>query len=134
MHTTEGAQEIAYCCPHPFSCVDMHFANPVAAIVPCPFLLTVTDCRVYVNDVIVALPFVGEYHSIGQGEGVDVVNQGLFVRVVNHPQAHPPAFTADCADNRRPVIVIAAVSKPFVGSSAWWIIGVSVKFTFSPAF
>lgn len=130
MHTTEGAQEIAYCCPHPFSCVDMHFANPV--IVPCPFLLTVTDCRVYANDVIVALPFVGEYHCISQGEGVDVVNQGLFVRVVNRPQAHLPAFTADRADNRRQVIVIGAVSRPLVSSSAWWIIGISVKFAFFP--
>jgi hypothetical protein len=132
MHTTEGTQEIAHRCPHPFCRIDVYFADAIAVVITCPFFLAVTDRCVYANDVIVASPFVGEYHCIGQGESVNMVNQGLFVSVVNHSQAHLPALAADRADNGRSVIVVGAVSRPFIGPSTRWIIRISVKFAFFP--
>ena len=54
VNTTEGTQEATYCRPHPLGCVDVHFADAVAVIIPCPFPLTMTDCRVEAGDVMVA--------------------------------------------------------------------------------
>ena len=63
---------------------------------------------------------------------MDVLNQGFFISMVNHAQAHLPALTANCADHRWSVIVVSAVSRSFVGSFAWWVSRIIVKFTFFP--
>lgn len=51
------------------------------------------------------MPLIGEHHGFSQGEGMDVADQSLFVGMGKHPQAHLPALTANCADNRWSVIV-----------------------------
>jgi len=134
VNTTEGAQEFTHRRPHTFGSVDMHLTDAIAVIIARPFLLAVTDRRVRANDVMVALPFVGVYLSIGPGEGMDMVNQRLFVSVVNHSQACLSALTSHSADNGRPIIVIGAVSPQFVDPPAGRIIWVRMKITFSPAF
>lgn len=132
MNATEGTQEVAHRCPHPFGCVDVHFADTITIVIACPFLLAVTHRRMCANDVVVALPFIGEYHGISQGEGVNVVNQGLFVSVVDHSQACLSTLTADRAHNRRSVIVVGTMSRSFVSPSARRVIRIGVKFTFFP--
>jgi hypothetical protein len=132
MNTAEGTQEVAHRRPHALGGVDMHFTDAIAVIVACPFLLAMTNRRVQANDVIVTSPFIGEYHSISQGEHMDVMNQGLFVSVVNDSQAHLPALTPDCADNGRSIIVVGAMSPLFVGSLAAWIVRIVVTFAFFP--
>jgi hypothetical protein len=132
VNATERTQEVAHRRPHPFGCIDVYFADAIAVVIARPFLLAMTDRRMRANDVIVALSFVGECHGMCQGEGMEVVNQGLFVSVVDHSQAHLSALAADCIDDRRPVIVVGAVSGPFVGPSARWIMRIRVQFTLSP--
>jgi hypothetical protein len=75
------------------------------------------DSRVHANDVVVTLPFVGEYHGLGQSDGANVVNQGSSIGMVDHAQTCLPALMVNRADNRRSVIVVSAVSKSFVGPS-----------------
>jgi len=132
VNTTQRTQEVTHCRPHPFGSVDVYFANAIAVIVACPFFLAVTNRRVRANNVVVALPFVGEYHGIGPGERMDMVNQCFFVRVMNHSQAYLSTLATNCADNRWSIIVVGAMASSFVGPSSGWIIGIVVTFTFFP--
>jgi hypothetical protein len=81
MDTPQGTQEVSHGGPHALARVDVHFADAIPIVVTRPFLLAVADRRVAANDVVVALPFVGEYHGLSQGEGMDVVNQRCSVGV-----------------------------------------------------
>ena len=81
MNTTQRSQEVSHGCPHTLGRVDVHFADAIPIVVTRPLLLSVADGRVPANDVVVALPFVGEYHGLSQGEGMDVVNQRCSVGV-----------------------------------------------------
>jgi len=132
MNATEGMQEVAHCRPHPFGSVDVHFTDAIAIIIPRPLFLAVTNRGVQANDVIVALPFVGEYHSISLGEHMNVMDQGLFVSWVNYSQTHLPALASKCTSDGRSIFIIGAMSPPLVGPPPGWIIRIVVTFTFSP--
>lgn len=132
VHTSKGTQEIADSRPHPFDSVDVHLANPVTIIIPCPFFLAVTDRCVRSDDMVVTLPFVCVYLCTNQGESMHVLNQGFFVGVMNHTQTHLATLTSDCADNRWTVVVVCAVATLFVCPPSRRVFRVRMKLPFFP--
>jgi len=63
---------------------------------------------------------------------MDVMDQGLFVSVVNYSQTHLPALTPKCTSDGRSIIIVGAMSPPLVGPPPGWIIRIVVTFTFFP--
>lgn len=63
----------------------MHLADTVTIVIAWPLLLNIADGGMLANDVVVALLFIGTYHSVTPCEGVDMVN-------------HPQPYLAEVAD------------------------------------
>ena len=132
MNTPQGTQEVAHRGPHPFSRVDMHFADVISIIVTRPLLGTVADGGMRPDDVLVALPLIREYYGLCQSKAMHMRHQGSCVGVRNYTQADLATLPPDRADDGRPIVIVGAVSAPFVSSSAGGIVGISVTFPFFP--
>jgi hypothetical protein len=113
MNTAKGAQAVSHGGPHTLGRVEMHFADAISIVVTRPLLLAVTDGRMHLEDMSVALPLIREHHSLCQSGSVHVFHQRFLIRVVNHSQAclSTPCLTVPTIG--RPIVAVCAVLSPF---------------------
>jgi hypothetical protein len=111
----------------------MDFAHAIAIIITRPLVLRMIDGPVILLDPMVAavLVRVDDRPITWNGFGQDTVASG-FIAMPNHPTALFARFTADDMNDRRSVVVIAAVSWLLIRSTARWIIWVPMGCTFFP--
>lgn len=110
----------------------MNFADAIAIIITSPFLVAVTNGGMGTNNVIVALPFIRIDSGSPLSEGVDVFFQSLLVGVMDQPEPDLATLAANCAHNRGAIIIVSAVSTPFVGPPPWGVVWIAVIVTFFP--
>lgn len=116
VYAAERAQEVAHGCPHPFDSVGIRFANTIA-VVACSFLLAVTHGGMGVQDVIVALPFIGVDPCADSRKPMDMIAERLIVRVMHDAQSNLARVAPHRAHHGRPVIVIGVLPQPMRDNS-----------------
>ena len=132
VNTTKRAQEISHGSPKAFDSIYMYFTDAIAVVIASPFLLAMTDRRMWTQDMVVTLPFVSKHFTASQSKLVDVLTECSFVGIVCHAQVHLSTLVSNCSHHRRTVILIRAMSALFIGSTAWWSAWSQVFFTFFP--
>ncbi len=80
MHAAKRASEITDTGPPAFERVHMHFAQPIAIVVPRPFFRAMVDPYVDACNVVVALPIIGVDNRGALGEAFDMLDQGGRIR------------------------------------------------------
>src|SRR2546430_7118677 len=110
----------------------MHVPYAITVLIPCPFVLAVTNRPVSSLNLIVALPFIRVTSGFGFGVVMHMLVQGLAVGMLAHAQAALPTLPANRANHRWPVIFIGAVTAPLVGSTPRRIKRIAVLFAFFP--
>ena len=59
---------------HPFASVHVHLPKAISILVTRPPLVAVADGGRHPKGVVIALPFIGEDHGIGQGKSMNKVS------------------------------------------------------------
>lgn len=132
MYAAKRAQKVTYGSPTAFAGVGVDFADAVAVIVTCPFVLPVTNRGVRARHILIAAPFVGVTHRGSLRRRRDVLLQGWLVGMRNDGQPYLPTLTPKGPDDRRTIILIGAMTFAFIGATTRWIVGVEMRFAFFP--
>ena len=132
MHAAKGAQKVAHRSPTAFARVDMDFADTVAIVITCPFVLAVANGGVYARRAFIAAPFVGVTRGGNGCRRRNLLLQSGFVGMRNHRQPYLPAFASKGADDRGAIMLIRPMAFAFIGAAPRRIVGVEMRFAFFP--
>ena len=133
MHAAEWPQEGAQRGTCPFTGVAMNLAHTIAIVIARPFVLTVIDGRMRQLQAMVTaiLVRIDDRRVCWHGFGQNALTGGL-VTVTNHPAALFATLAADDMNDRRPVVVVGAMARLFIGAAAGRIGWVAMRRTFFP--
>ncbi len=119
-HTTKGTEKITKACPQALNSIGMNFANAIAIVVACPFVLTVTDHRTRAADSVVAIILIGVYVCAFACEAFHMGTQGHLFGVRRDAETHLSGLTSDGAHHRRTVIGKGTWDLRSIGRSCSW--------------
>ncbi len=99
------AQECAQCCAPAFTRVAVDFASPIAVIIACPFVDTVTHGSIDRMHIVIARPFVGvEDRAISGHIGCHDGAARLFGGLVADDVPYLAGVTADHTEDRWAIV------------------------------
>ena len=132
VNTAKRTKEITSGRPHAFHRVGVDFADTVAIIIACPFVLTMTNRGMWPDDVVVTVPFIGTDVRAGLRELVNMVMQGCLIGMVNDAQSNLAGFSSDGAHNGWAIVLVRSMSALFVGTRPRRVAGIKMRVTFFP--
>lgn len=130
--STKGAQEVSHLRPQTLNRVRVNFSNSIAIVITRPFFLAMIDCGMRATQVVIAAPLVAVASCSRRSVLLNVAMKCPFVGSRADSQATLPAAPPNGPHNRWAVILVCAMTAPFVGTSAWRIIFVLMTFSFFP--
>jgi hypothetical protein len=134
MDATERPQERAQPSANSFTRVAVDFPHAVAIVIARSLWLRVIDCRVLLADHVVT-PILIRIHDglVGRNGFPKDALTGELIAVGDHPTAFFAGLLTDNVNDRRRVVVIAAMSWSFVRATARRIIWLGMWPPFSPS-
>ena len=132
VNTAKGTEEITGGRPHPFDRVGVDFADTVAIVIACPFVLAMAHRGMTPNDVVVAAPFIGKDARSCLSELVNMLTQGWLIGMVNDAQSNLAGFSSDGAHNGWAIVLVRSMSALFVGTWPRRVGGIKMRVTFFP--
>jgi hypothetical protein len=118
-----------------FTTIAVHFAYAIAIVITRPFVLSVIDRRVVLRDPVVTAILIGvdnrplRWNGFGQNAVA-----GSLVAMPDYPTTLFARLATDDMNDRRPIVVIGAMSRLFIRAATGWIVRVAMRRTFFPAF
>jgi len=115
MDPAKGPQKVSHPRPHAFRGIDLHFAHPVAVILPRPLVAPGRHRRLPPRHRGLAAPFLRVDVGVLTGKPPPGRPQGALVGALHHPQPPLPTLPPHCAHHGGAVSVVGARAAVFVG-------------------
>lgn len=133
VNAPKGTQIRAEGCSETFTGVAVNLADAITIVIPCPFVVAVTDRSVVGMHATIVRAFVGkEQRSRRDNTRFNNRTTRGFISVFDHPIAVFFGFPTDHPNDGWTVIGIGATATALIGPSPWWVVRIRMGRIFFP--